>query len=229
MENDIFYLPIPDDWFRWLFWMTVLDDCFGCLFQMSFLDDCSRWLFRMTILDAYFRRLFQMTVLDDYSGRLFQMTFPDDCFGWLILIQRLIHILATNLYFHGRFLFQPIIWLIGPTTDSFLNHGFLLQNYGPDPPWYTATFRSGQLKIRFGTFLSPSLTQFIISNGINFCTGLFNKNVESFFLLYARNTAERISLSLPTITCSTFLLLQLLRGWFYHVVSWNYNANRNNM
>ena len=97
--------------------MNILDDCFRWLFQMIFPDDCSRWLFRMTIPDAYFRWLFQMTV-------------P----GWLFVIQGLIQILATNLYFHGRFLFQPIIRLIGPTTDSFLNGGFLLQNYGPDPP-----------------------------------------------------------------------------------------------
>ena len=97
--------------------MNILDDCFGWLFQITFPDDCSRWLFRMTIPDAYFRWLFQMTV-------------P----GWLFVIQGLIQILATNSYFYGRFLFQPIIRLIGTTTDSFLNHGFLLQNYSPDPP-----------------------------------------------------------------------------------------------
>ena len=102
---------------------------------MTFMDDCSGWLFRMTIPDAYFRWLLQMTISDVYSGCLFQMTFPDYCSGWLFVIQRLIRILATNLYFHGQFLFQPIIRLIGPTTDSFLNDSFLLQNYGPDPPW----------------------------------------------------------------------------------------------
>ena len=42
----------------------------------------------------------------------------------------------TNLHFHGLFLFQPVVRLIGPTTDSFLNDGLLLQNYGPYPPWY---------------------------------------------------------------------------------------------
>ena len=57
------------------------------------------------------------------------MTFPDDC-----SFPRLTRVLAASPYFHGRFLFQPIIRLIGPTTDSFLNDGFLLQNYGPDPP-----------------------------------------------------------------------------------------------
>ena len=47
------------------------------------------------------------------------------------MIQRPILILATDLYFHVRFLFQPII---GPTNDSFMKDSFLLQNYGPDPP-----------------------------------------------------------------------------------------------
>ena len=104
------------------------------LSQMTDSDEYFGWLFRMTVSDDFSRWLFQMTISDDYSRCLFQMTFSDDCSGWLFLIQRLIQILATNLYFHGRFLFQPIIRLIGPTTDSFLNDGFLLQNYGPDPP-----------------------------------------------------------------------------------------------
>ena len=42
-----------------------------------------------------------------------------------------------------------------------------------------------------------------------FCTGLLNKNVEFFFLLYTRNTAPQILLN---ISSSTFPLLQLLRG-----------------
>ena len=50
------------------------------------------------------------------------------------VIQRPILTLATNLYFlilatdsdlHDPFIFQP--------TNLFLNDGFLLQNYGPDP------------------------------------------------------------------------------------------------
>ena len=122
----LFQKIISDACFRWLFQVTVPDDYFECLFQMPISDDFSRWLFRMTISDAS-EWQFRITVPDEYFGCLFQMT----CF----IIPRLIRILATNLCFRGRFLFQPIIRLIGPTTDSFLNDGFLLQNYGPDPPW----------------------------------------------------------------------------------------------
>ena len=79
---------------------------------------------------------------------------------WIFIISRLIRILATNLYFNGRFLFQPIIPLIGPTTDSILNDGFLLQNHGPDLPWYWlhVWLNSERIKVNnemwmFGTFL----------------------------------------------------------------------------
>ena len=64
------------------------------------------------------------------------MLVSNDFSGWLFVIPRLTRILAANPYFHGRFPFQSIIRLIGPKTDLFLNDGFLLQNYGPDPPWY---------------------------------------------------------------------------------------------
>ena len=81
MENDIFYLSIPDDWFRWLFWMTVSDDCFRCLFQMTFPDDCSddylEWLFRMPISVDCSRWLFRMPISDDFSRWLFRMTVRD--------------------------------------------------------------------------------------------------------------------------------------------------------
>ena len=143
----LFRMNNSDDYFGWLLRITVPEDCFGCLFQMTIPDYCSGWLFWMPISDAYFRWLFQMTVPNDYFGCL-QMTVSDYCFrwtfwmlvsgdfsGWLFLIPWLIRILATNSYFHGRFLFQPIIRLIGPTTDSILNDVFLLQNYGPGPPW----------------------------------------------------------------------------------------------
>ena len=135
-------MNILDDCFRWLFRMTVPDDYSGCLFQMTVPDDCLEWLFRMTVPDEYFGWLFRMLISDDYdcSGWLFQMPISDDYFEWqfripisddfsewLFVIQQLIRILATNSYFHGRFLFQPIIRLIGPTTDSFLSDGFLLQ------------------------------------------------------------------------------------------------------
>ena len=93
------------------------------------------------VSDAYFRWLFRMTVPNDNFGCLFWMTFPDDCFGCLFVIPRLILILGTNSYFHGRFLFQAIIRLICPTIDSFLNDSFVLQNYGPDPPWYNKDIR----------------------------------------------------------------------------------------
>ena len=126
--------------------MIILDDCVRWLFRMRVSDYFSGWLSRMTVpgdyfgsiqmADGCFRWLFRMTIPDDYSGCLFQMTFPDDCSGWLFVIQLQIQILATNSYFHARFLLQPIIRLIGPTTDLFLKDGFLLQNYGPDPPWY---------------------------------------------------------------------------------------------
>ena len=49
---------------------------------------------------------------------------------------------TTDSYFSDQFVFPRSIlissnhWLIGPTTDSILNDGFLLQNHGPDPPWY---------------------------------------------------------------------------------------------
>ena len=42
------------------------------------------------------------------------MTFPDDYFGILFQMNILD---ATNSYFPGGFLFQPIIRLIGPATD----------------------------------------------------------------------------------------------------------------
>ena len=131
-----------DDYFGWL---TVSDYCFRRLFRMPVSDDYSRLLFWMTSLDAYFRWLFQVTVPNDYLG-CFRMTISDYCSrwifwilvsddfsGWLFVIPRLIRILATNSYFHG--LFQPIIRLTGPTTDSILNDVFLLQDYGTDPPW----------------------------------------------------------------------------------------------
>ena len=103
MENDIFYLSIPDDWFRWLFWMTVSDACFGCLFQMTFRDDFSRWLFRMTIPDAYFRWLFQMTVPDDYSGCIFS----DDFSRWVLRMT--VRDSTTDSYFSDQLVFpRPI-------------------------------------------------------------------------------------------------------------------------
>ena len=104
--------------------MTVLDYCSGWLFRMPISDYFSRWLFRMTISGAYF---------SDFSRWPFRKTVPGKYFGCLFVIPRLILILATNSYFHGRFLFQPIIRLIGPTIYLFLNDGFLLQNYGPIP------------------------------------------------------------------------------------------------
>ena len=120
------------------------------------------WLPEMTISDACFRLLFRMTVRitieDVYFGWPFGMTIPDDWSAWIyrpegakwkqsldyllfkgrfqsrsFVIPWPFRILATNSYFYGRFLFQTII---GTTTDSFLNDVFLLQNYGPDPPWY---------------------------------------------------------------------------------------------
>ena len=119
------FKTISDTCFSWLFRITVLDDYFGCLFQMPISDDFSRWL-----PDA-------SEWLSDYCSRwIFRMLASNDFSGWLLVIPRLILILAANPYFHGRFLFQPIIRLIGPTADLFLNGGFLLQNYGPDPPWY---------------------------------------------------------------------------------------------
>ena len=134
--------------FGCLFQMTFPDECFGLLLQMT-IDVCFRWLFRFTVPDNYFGCLFRMTFLDacsellfrmpisdDFSRWLFRITVPDEYFGCLFVIPGLILILATNSYFHGRFLFQPIIRLIGPTTDSFLNDGFLLKNYGPNAPWY---------------------------------------------------------------------------------------------
>ena len=131
------------DYFGWLFRITVPEDYFGCLFQMTIPGYCSGWLFRMPISDAYFRWLFQVTVPNDYFGCL-RMTVSNYCSRWIfrmLVSDDLFHnsttdsYLTTNLCFRGRFLFQPIIRLIGPTTDSFLNDGFLLQNYGPDPPW----------------------------------------------------------------------------------------------
>ena len=149
-------INVSDAFFRWLFlkivssygskWLfrmtisdayfTVPDDYFGCLFQMTFPDDDSD------------------ITIQDYFG-LFWMTIPNDWFAWLyrpeeekwkwglnhllfkrrlrsrpFVIPRPLRISATNLYFHGRFLFQPII---GLPTDWFLNDGFLMQNYGPDP------------------------------------------------------------------------------------------------
>ena len=98
--------------------MTVPNDYFGCL--------------RMTDSNYCYRLIFRMLVSDDFSE-------------WLFVIPRLIHILATNSYFHGRFPFQPIIRLIGPTTDSIFNDGFLLQNCGPDPPWYKTNVKVLQL------------------------------------------------------------------------------------
>ena len=140
---------VSDAYFRWLFRMAVSDFCSRWLFRIPFSDDSSGLLFRMTISDACFRLLFRITVPDDCSKWLFRMpisddffiwlfriTVPDEYFGCLFVIPGLILILATNSYFHGRFLFQPIIRLIGPTTDSFLNDGFLLKNYGPNAPWY---------------------------------------------------------------------------------------------
>ena len=134
--------------FGCLFQTTFPDHCFGSLFQMTMSDSCFRWLFRITVPNDYFECLFQMTfpggcsewlfrmpISDDFSRWLFRITVPDEYFGCLFVIPRLILILPTNSYFHGRFLFQPIIRLMSPTTDSFLNDGFLLQNYGPDTTW----------------------------------------------------------------------------------------------
>ena len=121
------FKTISDACFSWLFRITVPDDYFGCLFEMTFPDDFSRWLFQMTV------GCLRMTVSDYCSRWIFRMLVSNDFSGWLFVIPRLIRILAANPYIHGRFLFQPIIRLIGPTTDSFLNDGFLLQNYGPDP------------------------------------------------------------------------------------------------
>ena len=124
------FKTISDTCFSWLFRITVLDDYFGCLFQMPISDDFSRWL-----SDAS-EWPFQVTVPDEYFGCLFQMTF-----------QMTVRNSTTDSYFSDQsvfprsistyytFLFQPIIRrLIGATTDSFLNDGFLLQNYGSDPP-----------------------------------------------------------------------------------------------
>ena len=79
MENDIFYLSLPDDWFRWLFWMTVS-------------DARSKWLFRMTVWDDYFGWLFWMPISDDCSRWLFRMPISDDFSRWLFVIR----ILSTN-------------------------------------------------------------------------------------------------------------------------------------
>ena len=124
--------------FGCLFQMTFPDGCFGFLFQMTLSNTFFRWLFRITITvpDDCSKWLFRMPISDDFSRWLFRITVPDEYFGCLFVIPGLILILATNSYFHVRFPFQPIIRLIGPTTDSFLNDGFLLQNYGPNPPWY---------------------------------------------------------------------------------------------
>ena len=98
--------------------------------------DSSWYFFGIFFFSETFTFLKFVPISDDFSRWLFRNTVPDEYFGCLFVIPRLILILATNSYFHGRFLFQPIIGLIGPTTDSLLNDGFLLQNYGPDPPWY---------------------------------------------------------------------------------------------
>ena len=129
-------MPISDDFSGWLFRITVPDEYFGCLFQMTIPDYYSECLFQMTFPDNCSEWLFRMPISDDFSRRLFRITVPDEYLGCLFVILRLILILPTNSYFHGRFLFQPIIRLIGPTTDSFLNGGFLLQNFDPDLPWY---------------------------------------------------------------------------------------------
>ena len=143
--------------FRCLFQMTFPDDCFGSLFQMT-INCCdihftyillhmanllNRWLFRMRVSDDCSEWLFRMPISADFSRWLVWITVPDEHFGCLFVIPRLILISPTNSYFHIRFLFQPIIRLIGPTTDSFWNDGFLLQNYGPDPPWYFLQNTSG--------------------------------------------------------------------------------------
>ena len=122
----LFRMPVSDDYFGLLFRMTISNAYFRCLFQMTFIQ--------MTVPNDYFGCL-RMTVSDYCSRWIFWMLASENFSRWLFVIPRLISILATNPCFHGRFLFQPIVRLIRPTTDSFLNDGFLLQNYGPDPLW----------------------------------------------------------------------------------------------
>ena len=63
VDNDIFYLSIPDDcsddYFGWLFRITIPDDNFGWLFRMPVSEYFSGWQFRV---------LFQMTISNDYFG-----------------------------------------------------------------------------------------------------------------------------------------------------------------
>ena len=160
-------MPVSVDYSGLLFQMTIFDAYFRCLFQMTFPDDFSRWLSDASEL------LFQITVPDEYFGCFFQMTFPDDC-----SFARLIRVLAVSPYFHGRFLFQPIIRLIGPTTDSFLSDGFLLQNYGPPD----------KEKIFFGNFAKFT--------GNHLCQGLFLSGPKTcnfilFYDYYAKSIYKR--------------------------------------
>ena len=69
VENDIFYLSILDDWFRWLFRTTTSDYYSWWPFPMTVSAACFRLLFRMTV---------SVTVRDDDFGWRFQMTIPDD-------------------------------------------------------------------------------------------------------------------------------------------------------
>ena len=121
-------MPISDAYFRWLFQMIV-----WCL-RMTVSDYCSRWIFRIL-----FQMTFQMTVRNSTTDSHFsdQSVFPR----------------SISTYY--TFLFQPIIRLIGATTDSFLNDGFLLQNYGSDPPdiYMGWTFQFALLK-PWGNFSS---------------------------------------------------------------------------
>ena len=78
MENDIFYLSIPNDWFRLIFCVTVSDDCFRWLFRMTVPDDYFGWLFRMSVSDDCSRWMFRMTVRDSTTDSYFsdQFVFP---------------------------------------------------------------------------------------------------------------------------------------------------------
>ena len=128
----LFQMALPDDNFGWLFRMTVPDDYFEWLFWMPISKDFSRWLFRMTI---------RMTVLDYCSRWLFRMPVSDDFSRWLFVIPRPFCNSTTDSSFNEQFVFPRLIPISSnhsidwPTTDSFLNDGFLLQNYDPGPPF----------------------------------------------------------------------------------------------
>ena len=164
--------------------MTDSDDYFGWLFRMTVMDACFRWLFRMTVLvtisDGYFRCLIQVTVPDNYLGWLFRMLISDDCSRWLFRIlfrclflttvRMTVRDSTTDLYFSDQFIFpRPIRISTNHSADwyhdwfLFLNDGFLLQNYGPNPPWYV-------LLPNFVLFLIPTTLLFFQFIQLNHCS-----------------------------------------------------------